>query len=214
MATIQHSALPNSELHEPKHILTSTTADAGKVITPSSVTNGTSQLRSLTLDDLSDSGVTSWTGWAEYHDSAYTSGAPLGIVGGVRTKVLIDGLHSNTDTSALPSGVSDLWNTTTNVITGLSLNDAIIVRVSYTVDAAASSDYNDIELDVGGTSGSIVFKTLVDVKAPAVHRQSIEFTCGVNSDFITNGGTIYLTPSAAADFYDFSIYICRVHKGS
>lgn len=48
MADIQHSTLTSSQVHEPKHISTSGTSDAGKVITPSSTTAGTSELRKLT----------------------------------------------------------------------------------------------------------------------------------------------------------------------
>lgn len=48
----QHKQLLNRELHEPKLIPTATTADAGKVLTPSTVTNGVAVLRTLTRVDL------------------------------------------------------------------------------------------------------------------------------------------------------------------
>lgn len=43
-----HRDLPETELHEPKGILSATTADAGKVLTPSGTTNGQGELRALT----------------------------------------------------------------------------------------------------------------------------------------------------------------------
>jgi hypothetical protein len=50
----QHSTLADSEIHYCKHITTATTADAGKVITPSSATNGISTLRKITTAELND----------------------------------------------------------------------------------------------------------------------------------------------------------------
>lgn len=47
-----HSTMPHAEVHEPKHITISLTNDAGKVITPSGTTAGTSELRFLTSDEV------------------------------------------------------------------------------------------------------------------------------------------------------------------
>lgn len=62
MAT--HATITNSaEIHEAKQIVSATTSDAGKVITPSSVTNGVATLRKLAVADLSDgSGVATQAG--------------------------------------------------------------------------------------------------------------------------------------------------------
>lgn len=51
--SVQHAALTGAQLHEDKLISTATTADAGKVTTPSSVTNGVGTLRKLTPTDIS-----------------------------------------------------------------------------------------------------------------------------------------------------------------
>ena len=56
--TVQHKSLPASSLHEDKLIASATTADAGKVTTPSGSTNGVGVLRNLTLADLDTSEVT------------------------------------------------------------------------------------------------------------------------------------------------------------
>jgi hypothetical protein len=42
-----HKDLPSAELHEAKGIITAATSDAGKILTPSAVTAGTSELRYL-----------------------------------------------------------------------------------------------------------------------------------------------------------------------
>jgi len=50
--TILHTALTSAQVHEPKHITGATTADAGKVITPSESASGASVLRKLTEADI------------------------------------------------------------------------------------------------------------------------------------------------------------------
>lgn len=49
---IEHRNIPSAECHEPKGIALAGTADSGKVITPSSVAPGVSELRRLSVDDL------------------------------------------------------------------------------------------------------------------------------------------------------------------
>ena len=48
----EHSTITSADCHEPKGITSATTADAGKVITPSSSTNGESTLRKVTFAEL------------------------------------------------------------------------------------------------------------------------------------------------------------------
>lgn len=50
--TIQHSGLTGASLHEPKYIDSAGTSDAGKVITPSSTTAGTGELRKLAYTEI------------------------------------------------------------------------------------------------------------------------------------------------------------------
>jgi hypothetical protein len=50
----EHSTLLSIDCHEPRGITNALVADAGKVITPSSVTAGTSTLRKLNITELTD----------------------------------------------------------------------------------------------------------------------------------------------------------------
>lgn len=50
----EHVDIESANAHEPKHITTAGTADAGKVITPSDTTAGTSELRLLTESEISE----------------------------------------------------------------------------------------------------------------------------------------------------------------
>lgn len=49
---IQHKSVPASQLHEDKLIASATTADAGKVTTPSGTTNGVGVLRKLLISEI------------------------------------------------------------------------------------------------------------------------------------------------------------------
>lgn len=54
MADLQHSTLPNSALHEPKHIGINGISSSGKVITNSSSTSGQSEYRRLKGADIEE----------------------------------------------------------------------------------------------------------------------------------------------------------------
>lgn len=45
---VQHKDIQHAECHEPRHITTAGTSDSGKVITPSAIDAGRSELRNLT----------------------------------------------------------------------------------------------------------------------------------------------------------------------
>lgn len=54
MANIQHSTLPSSAVHEPKHITINGISSSGKVITNSSSTSGQSEYRRLVSNDIEE----------------------------------------------------------------------------------------------------------------------------------------------------------------
>lgn len=54
MATLQHSTLPSSSVHEPKHISINGSSASGKVITNHSSTSGISEYRNLVMSEISN----------------------------------------------------------------------------------------------------------------------------------------------------------------
>jgi len=54
MAILQHSTLPSSSVHEPKHISINSPSSDGKVITNDGTTTGVSQYRRLKREDLDE----------------------------------------------------------------------------------------------------------------------------------------------------------------
>lgn len=205
-----------TKIHEAKQIASATTADAGKVITPSSSTNGVGSLRKIVVDELDPAGRTPWTGWAQYADSLYTSSAKRAIAASTRTKVTINGSGARTDTSGLPTGVSALWDTTNNVITPAAAGDAYTILLNFkgALDATGADKYLDMELDIGGSLGVVVSDTRTFIKDTATMQFAFAFPEFANATFVANGGSFYLTPSANASFWDFEVLIVRTHRGA
>lgn len=204
-----------TKIHEAKQIASATTADAGKVITPSSSTNGVGTLRKITVGEIGPTGRAGWTGWAQYSDSTYTAGSPLSVSASARTKVTVDGAGSQTNTAGLPDGATALWDTTNNIILPLGVNDAYDVRLSFKMklDASSSDQYCDVELDIGGSIGVIAADTKLFIKGTTAIEVIVAFPVYTGTTFNTNGGTFYITPSANSKFYDFGVSIFVLHRG-
>tara|TARA_R110000868_G_scaffold261078_3_gene519184 strand:- start:888 stop:1616 length:729 start_codon:yes stop_codon:yes gene_type:complete len=92
-------------------------------------------------------------GWGDYTDT-HTSGTPITLTGGAGFIQLTNnkGIYNE---SALPYGVTTLWNSSTNVISllGLSIGDIVGVRATLVATIATSNTELDIEL-AGGASGA------------------------------------------------------------
>lgn len=214
MADIQHVELPDSLLHEPKHIKIATTSDSGKVITPSSTTAGVSELRYLDVGDIANSGASSWTGWAQYSEGVkITEGTGLPLAASTRTKLTIDGTGTTTNIGGMPGGVVNLWDTINNKITPGGVDDAYDVRLAFTAKSATTGAYLEIELDVGGSLGVIAKDTRGFLKNTDQFFQ-VNIPVFTGTTFLANGGEIWITSSAAATLWNPRILIIRTHKGS
>lgn len=79
-------------------------------------------------------------GWADYNDTATTL-APIACPAGVWTQLTNDGLGVVTNTSFLPPGVTQLWNTTTNEIdmSDLAVGDCVSLRIDLYVTPAMNN---------------------------------------------------------------------------
>lgn len=209
-----HKDLPAAELHEAKQIKTATAAQAGQVITPSSVDNE-GELRNLFLDEITHQNKRfGATGWATYQDNTYTFGSPLAITASTRTKLTIDGAGSGSTSTYRADGDAEYWNTGTNKITPEVIGDAFNVRLSFiAATAVALPVYFDVELDVGGASGTIVADTRsLTVSGSAANPIVFSWPVYALSDFVTNGGELYLTASADIEIYNLELFIAKSHQ--
>jgi len=209
-----HKDLPAAELHEAKQIKTATAAQAGQVITPSSVDNE-GELRNLALDEITmDSKRFAATGWANYQDSTYTLGSPLAVTSSTRTKLTIDGAGSESTSTYRADGDAEYWNTSTNKITAEVIGDAFMVRLAFVAaTAVALPVFLDIEFDVGGGLGAVLTDTRSLTRTSSSPNPMVfSWPTFARSELVTNGGELYVTPSANVNLYNFELFITKIHQ--
>jgi hypothetical protein len=81
------------------------------------------------------------SGYYDYNDLA-THTTPISIPStGVYTKLTCDGLGEYSVTDQRPTGMGELWNTTTNQLdfSELNIGDRILIRIDVLVDAAGAN---------------------------------------------------------------------------
>ena len=102
----------------------------------------------------SDGGDSFSGGWADYADFA-TTGTPLNVTA-VYSVMTNDGLGVNTNTSYLPEGVTQLWDSSTNSFdwSELKVGDMIDIRLDVSVTTVTNNTAVDVDLFMG-TAGSI-----------------------------------------------------------
>jgi hypothetical protein len=208
----QHSTLADSEIHYCKHITTATTADKGKVITPSSTTNGISELRKLTETDMDYTTKSkNLFGWNDIADSQYTSGAPRALVAATRTQLTNNGLASQSDTTRLGT----IWNTGSSYFQVDDLNATYILQLSFktTVAAAAGTPYI-ILVETETTNGPTVIRSDTHVMKGGgnVNAISVASLIYVGSFINDLPLKIFLTADTATNVYDIGFVIQRLYR--
>ena len=142
MANIQHTDIPEAQLHEAKGASTST---VGQVLTS---TGGAATFQ--TPSTAPAAGTVS-QGVYDYNDLATTS-TPISLAS-ANTQYLMtnDGLGSFTNKNYALPGVSDLWNSSTSRFdfSGLSLGDTVDIRVDFSVTTTTTNTVIDFALELG-----------------------------------------------------------------
>lgn len=203
MADVEHSTLSDPELHEPKG---ASSASSGEVYVADGAGSG-----AWTAQTALDS----YTGWVQYADSTYTSGSPLAVASGVRTKLTNDG-GTEALTSQLPldAAGNSMWDTTNSKIVPISENDGYDFRLNFVADPAGTTDtFIEIELDIGGAVGVIFKKTVPLAKGGAAQQVVFSAPVYAGDTFFANGGEFYVTPDVNTDIYDISVHVSRTHRG-
>lgn len=215
---IQHKDILSNNTHEPRHISSASTSDAGKVITPSSNTAGTSVLRSLEMEDIDLSGSKSvFTYWYRYVDGQFTQGSPKTVSASTKYKVTIDNLRTGPNAPLGGTGSVlgvELWDTVNNEITPENGLDVLMATLNFKCSTSGSDLYLDLEVDAGGTYKQVE-KTLVIPKGSGdTNNFSVDFPVYATGEYSANNPEIFITPASSTDFWDFDLYLTRVHKGS
>lgn len=168
MAT-QHSAILSADCHEPKHITNATTADAGKVITPSSATNGISVLRKIASTELSDattlnSAIKKDIVLVHLKDLG-TASSEYGLVlpSSVAQKitVIIDSAFTGNTTLTVRSGATVL-GTLVLTAAGSAAGSVFSANLTGTVNANGAIE---IQSD-GGATGVLEGMAMIEVQRP------------------------------------------------
>jgi len=200
MATIAHSALTTTDLHEPKGVAAAT---EGRFYMSDGAGSGNWQYLPM--------------GWGYYKDDAtaqtFTTTEAL---------LSIDGAGSTTDEAYLPfaiRGSGSLWNTTTDKITPIQAGDSYNVRLDLPITSETSSPTElTVFLDIGGS----IFSSAVNIVTSYVgtgkttpYNISVDFPIFCSSDFITNGGQFWLsTDTGSLDITAPSIFIDMNSSGA
>lgn len=222
---IEHAAITDPNIHEPKGI---SSATSGQVYLSDGIGSGnwvtnapdglSTAVAGAALRANGAGGVT-WTrdaGWGEYQDDRQTVGSPVqNIVAAARDKLLCNGLNLTEEVLPEDAAAISLWDTTTNKIKALALNDVFLVRVGFSVENyAGTSPYIELEIDEGGLTGSM-YKTLIPLlKGGAEQQIGLTVPIFVNSDFLANDAEIYVTyaGTGSIDVFSTDIMITRISK--
>lgn len=149
--------------------------------------------------------------WEFVLDGTYINQATaLSIPAGQRTKITIDGIGSHNHS---PNFSGHLWDTSSNKFKPLVADDFYHLRFAVTGQSVNQSvNRFETEFDVNGSSGVIGRETGVFAKGAGV-SQSFNFVSGffAGGDFLANGGEIYITPLADAEFWEIAVTIERTY---
>ena len=156
-------------------------------------------------------------GWAYYQDSLTI---PSLTITTTESKLTINGGGANSDSSYLPleiSGVSELWDTTGNFITPISIGDSYTVRLDLEIlSKTGSPTILDLTLDIGGGASSTIniVERVIGLSKTPPYKLSIGFPIFTLTTFNTNGGQFFLsTDTGTVDIGDRAISIYRISKG-
>jgi len=150
-------------------------------------------------------------GWAIYDDLASAT-TPI-VINNTKHQITIDGSGPTNNVTYLPVGVSLLWDTTLNKIIPAKLGDAYDIRVDFKIEPTNINDYANFILDIGTdlSPNPIINRSLTFLKT-GVSSFSIGFPIAAISDFIANGGRMFIDTSESTsniDLSDVDLFIKR-----
>lgn len=155
-------------------------------------------------------------GCAEFADSRVTNASPSQVLTtDVPSVWVINGVLVSSEKN--PSdAVASMWNTSTNKINPISVNDVYTVRIDFIAEGYLSNDkYLELELhDDGVGSDVIIQRTFSLLKGGTAVRASAAFPIAANSSMVTNGGSFTLTlrGGGTCNIHSSRIFISRDQK--
>ena len=136
-------------------------------------------------------------GWGSYAQSDATAQT----ITATDSKLVIDGGGTESNSSYLPleiRGISELWDTTNNKITPISIGDGYTMRI-----------------EGGATPSNVFIERVVSTRKATPYGVSVAFPFYSLSDFKTNGGQIFLkTDTGTLTITKRMISIHRISSGT
>ncbi len=155
------------------------------------------------------------SGWAQYSDTALSSGAPQVIPQGATATIQNNAL--STITSQIPVGVTSLYDPNTLTITPDTTGDAYLLRVSFTAFTSTNSGLATVLLDIGAPQNIILKRGFTFPKGAGLSNSlDVSMTSLIYSldTFVNNGGTLKIfSETGDTSIFDVSYVISRTHKG-
>jgi hypothetical protein len=204
--TIQHSAIPDAQRHEPKG---ASSAVARTVYISDGAASGTWR-KTNDLDIDYSVAANNKFGWNDIADALYTSGSPRAIGSGVRTQITNNGAGSQTDTSRLGA----IWSTANSRFDINDLNAFYIFRMSFkcTAVAAAGTPYV-VHIELQSDNGPTVISGNTQFIKGGSYVNSVSYTQGAYiGSFINNQPLkLFITPDTNVNIYDIGFVVQRTY---
>lgn len=156
----------------------------------------------------------SQTGWEYYLDNEHTSGSPLSLADGVRTKISINGSGDSETGQSLP-GQTPLWDTTNDLVTCDQAGKLLLIRPFL----IAQGDVNSVELVLDYSIPTTGINQLQEDKflrySTNTYRMTNTQLFWCDADVVANGIELYVTArGGAADVWSKAISVAVVHDTS
>ena len=152
-------------------------------------------------------------GWGYYLDNATAQ-----TITTTASILSINGSGGATETSYLPEGVTNLWDTTGDNIIASGLGDSYLMRLDLPItNITGSASILQMELDISGAGSptTVIVTRQISIAAGSNKTVSVSFGLFSLATFVTNGAQIFLSTDAnTCDVTAPAILIQRVSSGS
>lgn len=139
-------------------------------------------------------------------DGQYTSGSPLNVLAGVRTRLTIDNVPAGQENYVAPG--LDLWDATNNLIKFTQPGDILRCRLAIRCSAGGASNYFDLEATYSGVVGNTVVTELLNKSGGAENRIIRQVDFFLDNSALTHAGLeLWVTPNVNMSFWGVTLLI-------
>lgn len=158
------------------------------------------------------SGGAPFLGWIFLQDSQYSSGSPMAVDAGVKTKITNDGLGPLTFSTFGSEGYEDWYDETNSKVFANELGELFVYRLNIRIVPSLNNQAFVFAFDVGAPNP--LWSTTVQLARGAGVATQLSFSIpiGAGNSMMSGGGGFYITPECACDIYGATLLIERGFK--